>query len=1130
MKNSLLTGLVSLIFLTSTHAQHPVVSTMVPNLGPVGTVVTISGENFGTETDGNIVYFGPTKAEVISASENQIVVIVPNGATYEPVTVSVNGLSGMSPTPFRVTFQADGTFENRVDYWVGGLIKWATTADIDGDGRADIIGVDETLQQVYVWLNYSAPGFFDWSSFGMMFQFQLSGSPYGVETADLNEDGKLDVIVTNSNGSVDVLLNRSSWGVTHLDSPISFPTASTPYFIAVKDIDDDGKQDLAVACANNFATGYVSILKNTSTGGALSFAPSVNLEVGSGGVWCVRLEDMDADRKPDVLVTSGGSAWLSIFKNVSTSGSIDYSSFQPRIDFTTGLYPAIMTVFDFNGDSKPDVVVGNAGDNSLSLFQNDATPGLLDAASLHQSFISTGNAWNPTAGDVNGDGNLDILVRNSSGNVTVFKNETAGGVLNFQPYEISVGGSPLAIYVGDLDNDGKSDLMMTNEGYNTMTVMRNMVIEAPPAPTLIPAGFISNSGFEARWTGDNVFEYRLDVSRTPDFSQILDSYHDHQVYGSPWTEIRTTVAGLDPDSEYYYRVRAIRSGVASENSTTGSVRTKTSPFSGGRNVWAKHFGDAGDDEVQAIVHDEKGNLYIAGHFTGSFQMGNTVLESRGDFDIFIAKLDPQGNVLWAESIGGNYIDNEVSLAVDKKGLYLAAQFSGEIDVDPGSDSKIFFNEGSNENDSFFGKYDRDTGGLIWANKLTDAMSWSSTSIGVDKTGVYLTGRYYGTVDLDPSAGVALFSSNGDSDIFFARYTEKGAYVWGKSVGGWGYDTPWGLVVDESGIYIHGYNGAETDFDPGAGEHLLWGVGGFFARYETKDGKFRYAKSLGNGAVLSLARFQNDIYVAADFHYIIDADPGEGEYIVGDFNSVNSGLVGKYSMKDGSFQWAQAIINNSFAGPRRIMADASGIYVSGYFQGCIDFDGGPSEENRTSWPIDAFAAHYAANDGSFRWAKTLATAGRAVSIAATLNDDGFYLAGLFGDMVNFDPYEGNAFATSIASSNDMFIARYEVSSKANGKDHETSIAAASEVELIPEAIPEARIFPNPVASMLTIDLSGFDSNHAVYISITDPFGKTMLTKRLEKGEGSIDVSQLPSGVHLLRANQGHKKVVERFVKL
>jgi hypothetical protein len=495
-------------------AQAPVFLSFSPESGSVNSIVTLTGENFSAVPEENIVFFGSVRAGVISASPTELSVVVPFGTTYKPITINVHGLIAESSEPFRVTFSdATSSYGNQQYLYGGGQVKWSTVSDIDNDGKPDLLAVDEAWGQFNVWRNTSITGTISWDSFWDMRSFVTGANPYAIEAEDLNGDGWKDVVVTSSAGSVFVYQNNSTRGNISFLPGLQIETAPSPFFISISDLNKDGKPDVAVACTNDNVTGIVSILENTSAGGTISFAPQVGLSVGEGGVWCVRLQDIDGDTNTDVLVTSGGSAFMSVFQNLSITGS-PIGPFAPRVDFPTGGYAAVMTVSDFDNDGKADVVVGNAAD-FMTLFRNTSTPGSIDGSSFVSENIPITGPWNPTAGDVDGDGKVDLLVRNNSSELLIFKNNSVPGTFSFSPTTLWVGGAPLGIDVVDLDGDEKSDLVISNEAYNVLHVLQQISLNPPLA---LPPSFVSNNGFEATWIGvEGSFDYRVDVSRTKIF-------------------------------------------------------------------------------------------------------------------------------------------------------------------------------------------------------------------------------------------------------------------------------------------------------------------------------------------------------------------------------------------------------------------------------------------------------------------------------------------------------------------------------------------------------------------------------------------------------------------------------------
>jgi hypothetical protein len=237
--------------------------------------------------------------------------------------------------------------------------------------------------------------------------------------------------------------------------------------------------------------------------------------------------------------------------------------------------------------------------------------------------------------------------------------------------------------------------------------------------------------------------------------------------------------------------------------------------------------------------------------------------------------------------------------------------------------------------------------------------------------------------------------------------------------------------------------------------------------------------------------------------------------------------------DGKFRWAQGVITTGFIGARQIHADPSGVYVSGYFGGSVDFDGGSGEENRSSGQVDAFAANYSRLDGSLHWVKGIGSPGRATSIASTMTKSGYYIAGLFALTVNFDPYTGSNFLSSVGGTDDLFIAKYprsfctEVDKPTLATQTNTAARIGSEDETN-ISVDQTTLYPNPVVEQLSIDWKGF-TDGPIEVTITDTFGKVLVTTTLSPGKLNLDVSHLASGLHLFHARQGVTATSQRFIK-
>ncbi len=499
---------VSIIRNNPVFVSPPTITSFTPTSGGTGTVVTLTGTNFSSTPTNNIVYFGATKANVTSASTSQLSVVVPTGATYQPITVTVNGLTAYSSKRFVVTFPSAGilnagSFSSKVDFTSGNTPFGTAIGDLDGDGKTDIAVVNIMSNTISVYRNTSVVGSLTSSSFASKVDFATGSEPISVSIGDLDGDGKLDLVVTNQvSRSISVYRNTSTTGSI---TPSSFAAkvdflngGSGPNSIAIGDLDDDGKPEIIVG--NNSITS-ISIFKNTSATGAInagSFAPKIDITTGITPT-DIAIGDLDGDSKPDLAIANFGSATVSILKNTTTTGVISAGSFANKVDFATGSTPNSIAIGDFDGDGKFDLSVANGLDNTVSIIRNISTLGVINSSSFAPRVdfaVTLGPRW-IAATDIDGDGKLDLALTNADGSassVSVLKNTSSPGPFNsssFMPkVDFATGPTPTTVAIGDLDGDGKPDLTAVNQGSSTVSVIRNTV--SPPIPTIL--SFAPSSG------------------------------------------------------------------------------------------------------------------------------------------------------------------------------------------------------------------------------------------------------------------------------------------------------------------------------------------------------------------------------------------------------------------------------------------------------------------------------------------------------------------------------------------------------------------------------------------------------------------------------------------------------------
>jgi hypothetical protein len=501
--------LIQVIPFTLVFAQ-PTITSFTPVAGKVGTSITISGTNFSATPSNNTVYVGNMKASVTAASTTSLTVTVPTGAMYKPIAVTVSNLTGYSHLPFQILYGnsesvSSSTFASPSTFSCSNKPSSLDAADLDGDGKIDLVaGIPNGSGAVCVFRNTSSSGSV---SFATRQDFSTADLCQSLHLTDLDGDGKMDVIASNRNSSTNnlqVFRNTSSSGSISFASAVNFSRPDFPYVIASGDLNADGKPDLV---HTNFNSTSISVNQNTSTSGTISLAANFQLTAGSiPGT--IEICDLDLDGKQDIIFTNFTSNTISYYRNIHSSGALSSSSFDSKVDIGTGTgtNPQGLFMADIDGDGKKDIVSTHQGTGNIAVHRNTSTSGSISFAALATTSSGT-TARSTYVTDINGDGKVDVISANIGTNtLRVFQSSSTSGTISLSSgVTFSTGSQPYFGIAADIDGDTKPDMVSADYNSSRLSVFRNTQLATEPstASSFMSFSSLTANSMTVSWANGN---------------------------------------------------------------------------------------------------------------------------------------------------------------------------------------------------------------------------------------------------------------------------------------------------------------------------------------------------------------------------------------------------------------------------------------------------------------------------------------------------------------------------------------------------------------------------------------------------------------------------------------------------
>jgi hypothetical protein len=357
--------------------------------------------------------------------------------------------------------------------------------------------------------------------------------------------------------------------------------------------------------------------------------------------------------------------------------------------------------------------------------------------------------------------------------------------------------------------------------------------------------------------------------------------------------------------------------------TAGTLPGQTSAGSGdafvrkydadGNELWTRQFGSSSTDQAIGVASDASG-VYVVGRTEGALP-GQT---HAGSPDAFIRKYDTSGAEMWTRQFGTSHFDLASGVAADTSGVYVVGLTDGAL-----SDQTS-----AGASDAFVRKYDA-SGNEVWTRQFGSPSFDSALGIGVDASGVYVTGRARDTLPGQTSAGA--------DDAFVRKYDTSGSEVWTRQFGTSGVDAANAVSMDASGVYVAGLTTGTLPGQTSAG-----GQDAFIRKYDA-SGTEAWTRQFGTSGLESansVAVNDSEVYVSGSTNGTLPGQASAGG---------SDALIRKYDAS-GNEGWTLQFGTSGFDAANGVAADASGVYVSGLTSGTL-----PGQTS--SGGTDAFVAKF-----------------------------------------------------------------------------------------------------------------------------------------------------------------------------
>ncbi|MDX1652416.1 MAG: HYR domain-containing protein [Brumimicrobium sp.] len=445
-------------------------------------------------------------------------------------------------------------------------------------------------------------------------------------------------------------------------------------------------------------------------------------------------------------------------------------------------------------------------------------------------------------------------------------------------------------------------------------------------------------------------------------------------------------------------------------------------------VWGYSIGSTLRDRCNDIEVDASGNVYLTGYFEGTVDFdpgpGTQLRTALSVRDIFILKLDTDGNFLWVSQLEGTMDGEGVSVTVDaNQNVYVTGLFMGTYDFDPTAGTYSIVSAGNR--DAFVMKLNSN-GSLDWVVQQSGTDNVYGISINLDNNGdIGIAGFFAGTVDFVAGPGISNLTSAGSFDIYVLKLDNSGNFLWVRGYGSAGQERGEGIITDSNNdVYVTGRFQNTVNFDPGFTNTSLISGGALdaFILKLTSNGDFVWVnqvRSAGNNIGVELEKDPLGNLYATGYY------TGTADFIFQNVTTTLTAASGSSSFVQkfnpaGEEIWIHSIegAGSSIAADISV-ADNWDIHTTGYFNSTANFDPGISDFSITSVNLTDVYVHKMSQTCA---APVITTVGTLSSMLCpgVVDSTRVYVDGMLNDAVEWSWYSGSCGGTFLGTGDSLTV--------------------------------------------------------------------------------------------------------------